>query len=186
MEIDKLNQLIKESDPKECIDNQLYWGEVWNEYVEESSGFYSELETKEALARILSEKNYRCRKNACSSEDMGVWIRVGDICFIDFGVNYLNEAGFQHFGLITKIKNNKAFVIPMTSNNKTYQNSLGIKGKSHLMPIGKIKGMNKNSVLFLNDARFINTARVIDVKAHIPIESNLFKTIQKRLYETIM
>lgn len=186
MEIERLNELMRASNPKESIEKQIYWEDVWNDYIEETSGFYNTLDTKEALARMISEKNYRYRKKACSSEEMGVWIRVGDICYIDFGINYLNEAGFQHFGLITKIKNNKALVIPMTSNEKTYQDSIGEHAKEHLMPIGKINGMNRNSVLFLNDARFINTARVIDVKAHINVESKLFKKIRKRLYETIM
>ena len=44
-----------------------------------------------------------------------------------------------------------------------------------------MSGLNKPSVLFLNDIRFINTARVIDIKAHIPVTAPMFKEVQKRM-----
>jgi len=49
------------------------------------------------------------------------------------------------------------------------------------MKIGLVNGLNKPSVLFLNDIRFINTARVIDIKAHIPVTAPMFKEVQKRM-----
>ena len=49
------------------------------------------------------------------------------------------------------------------------------------MKIGLVSGLNKPSVLFLNDIRFINTARVIDIKAHIPVTAPMFKEVQKRM-----
>lgn len=186
MEIDKLNQILKESEKNALVKDQVYWKDVWNQYVEETNGHYNVLSTKEAIVRLISEKNYSDRHKANSCEELGVWIKVGDICFIDYGKSYLNEAGFQHFGIIMKIKNNKALVIPMTSNEKTYKEALRANGKNHLMPIGKVEGMAKNSVLFLNDARFINTARIIDVKAHVHIQSELFINIQKRFHKTIL
>ena len=48
------------------------------------------------------------------------------------------------------------------------------------MQIGKPEGLNKPSVLYMNDARYINTARVIEVKAHIPTDSELFREIRMR------
>ena len=55
------------------------------------------------------------------------------------------------------------------------------KGKRHLMRLGKLKGMNKNSVLFINDAKWINTARIIDVKAHLDRQGELFQEIKERV-----
>jgi hypothetical protein len=105
------------------------------------------------------------------------------------GQQYLNEAGYQHFGLIMSICAKKALVIPMTSNASTYAKAYDPKnnprGKKNLMRIGKVEGLNKESVLFLNDIRYVNTARVIDIKAHIPTDSSLFVTAQKRMMEVM-
>lgn len=185
MEIEKLNTFLKKSDLDKKVSEQMYWNEIWTLYVYESNTRYELLSTKEALSRMISEVNFDNRSQATSCEELGVWIKVGDICYIDFGINYINEAGFQHFGIIVAVRNNKVFVIPMTSNEKTYREATEGKGKPHLMAIGKINGMYKASTLFLNDAKFINSARIIDVKAHIPIESELFKRIKARFHETI-
>lgn len=180
MDLDKLNDYLKNIDSSKDLKEQQFWKEVMKMYIREKVGYYQCLSTKEALWSLISECNYKARSQAMSCEELGVWIRVGDICYIDFGINYLNEAGFQHFGLIISISNNKVLVIPMTSNEKTLQKAKTAKSKkmkSHLLEIGKIAGMHKESTLFLNDAKFINSARIIDVKAHISVRSNLFKNI---------
>lgn len=180
MEVEKLNQYLKETDGKADVKEQQFWKDVVKMYIREKVSYYECLSTREAVWSLISERNYKERSQAHSCEELGVWIRVGDICFIDFGINYLNEAGFQHFGLIISISNNKVLVIPMTSNEKTMEKAklASMKNvKSHLLMIGKIQGMHKASTLFLNDAKFINSARIIDVKAHITVESKLFKKI---------
>ena len=119
-----------------------------------------------------------------SCGELGVDIRVGDICYIDFGEAYIAEIGYQHFGLIITIFHNKAFVVPMSGNHTAYLQAYSKenpKGKRHLMRLGKIKGMNKESVLFINDAKWINTARIIDVKAHLRRDSELFREIKDRV-----
>lgn len=184
MDIEQLNQLLKESDKKEKAKNQIYWENIWNQYIRESSSYYNVLPTKDVLVRFISEKNYRDRYLCNSCEELGVRIRIGDICFIDFGMSYLNEAGFQHFGLILSFYNSKAFVVPMSSNHISYRQAYSVhnpNGKKHLMRLGKIDGMNKESVLFLNDAKWINTARIIDVKAHLDKNSDLFNEIKERV-----
>ena len=67
---------------------------------------------------------------------------------------------------IMTLFHNKAFVVPMSGNHSAYVQAYGKdnpKGKRHLMRLGKIRGMNKESVLFINDAKWINTARIIAV-----------------------
>lgn len=184
MEIEELNQWLKESDQKEMIYEKEYWHRAWNQYVEESSNYYNVLPAKEAIVRFISEKNYRERSHLSGCEELGVRIKIGDICFIDFGMSYLNEAGFQHFGILLAFYNSKAFVVPMSSNLSSYRQAGSIyhdSGKKHLLRLGKIKGMNKESVLFLNDAKWINTARIIDVKAHLDKNSELFREIKSRV-----
>ena len=185
MEITELSTYLKEGNLHKKVKEQVYWRNVWDMYVAETESIYSHLTTKEAMVRMISEINFRNRSQASSCEDLGVWIRVGDICYIDFGINYINEAGFQHFGIILAIVNNKVLVTPMTSNEKAYQVSQIRNMKAHLMPIGKVDGMYRESTLFLNDSKFINSARIIDVKAHIPIQSTLFKDIKKRFHELV-
>ena len=102
---------------------------------------------------------------------------------------YLNEMGYQHFGLVMAISNRKAFVIPLTSNPVTYQKAYdpveNPRGKKNLMRIGLVDGLRKDSVLFLNDCRFINTARVINITTHIDPASDLFQEVEARLKEVL-
>ena len=184
MKIETLNNFMQTNDEKALASEQEYWKEVWEDYIKDASGYYNSLSIPDARVRMISEKNYRKRKNKVSCEQLGIRIRVGDICFIDFGMNYLNEAGFQHFGIIMKFCNSKAYVIPMSSNRFAYAHAYdenNPSGKRHLMRLEKQDGMNKNSVLFLNDAKWINTARIIDVKAHIDRNSALFAQIKERM-----
>ena len=151
---------------------------------------YEQLPDRVLQSHLISEANWMMRKQYRSCDQFGIRIQVGDICYIDFGQAYLNEAGFQHFGLVLNIFNGKAFVVPMTSNRATYSQAYDERmnplGKKHLMRIGLIPGLNKESVLFLNDCKYINTARIIDVKAKIPQTSGLFHKIQERVMECLV
>ena len=121
------------------------------------------MEVKDAIPKLISDMNLRERRNITNCNELGVDIRVGDICYIDFGEAYIYEIGFQHFGIIMTLFHNKAFVVPMSGNHSAYVQAYGKdnpKGKRHLMRLGKIRGMNKESVLFINDAKWINTAPV--------------------------
>lgn len=115
-------------------------------------------------------------------------IRIGDVCYIDFGQAYNYEAGFQHFGIIMNIINNKVLVIPMTSNSVTY-NKADPNNEyplPQLFQLGMIKGLHKESVCFLNDAKFINRARIIKIQAHLDPQSVLYRQLKQRLKETIL
>ncbi len=180
--LERLKSLLKEGNCSAIASEQSYWKSIWEEYVKDSEKYFKGMNHFEAITRLISEKNYSERCNKLNCKELGVRIKAGDICFIDFGKGYLNEAGFQHFGLILTIKFNKTLVIPMTSN---YRTSASCSQKLHLYPLGKIEGMARESTLFLNDARFINSARIIDVKAHIDVNSDLFADIYARFYETI-
>lgn len=144
---------------------------------------------KEFQQELLSEINYRCRRKYKSSELIDIKVRQGDICFIDFGKAYINEAGYQHFGLVLNSFNSKILVIPMSSNESMYRQAYCEKdfpyGKQHLLRLGVVEGLNRKSVLFLNDLKFINSARIISVKAHLDVRSELFGRIQKRVRETL-
>lgn len=163
--------------------------ESWMKYLKVKKYYYKVLHSKVADVSTLSEANWIVRKEMQSCEDGGIDIHAGDICYIDFGQAYLNEAGYQHFGLVMSICNKKALVIPMTSNPLQYENAyddeINPEGKIHLLQIGQPKGLNKPSVLFMNDAKYINTARIIGVKSRIDVNSPLYLKIKQRLLKVM-
>lgn len=139
---------------------------------------------KEVKDILLSELNYQQRGKLMSCRCYDMNIKEGDLCYIDFGKAYNQETGYMHFGLVIRIFNSKALVIPMTSNSVAYNSAYdrydNPEGITHLMRLGKVDGLFKYSVLFLNDAKFINTARIIDVKSHINVNGKLFNEIMLR------
>lgn len=161
----------------------------WNNFIQAKKEVISHVDEENCDSYLVSDANWILRSQYTSCEQLGIDIKAGDICYIDYGQAYINETGFQHFGLVLSIYQKKAFVIPMTSNELQYHTAYDIfdnpNGKKHLMRLGRLKGMNKPSVLFLNDSKYINTARIIDVKAHLEISSPCYEKIKKRIIKCI-
>ncbi|MEF9967143.1 MAG: hypothetical protein RR766_01430 [Longicatena sp.] len=161
----------------------------WNNFVRAREEVIKCVDEQHCDSYLVSDANWLLRSQYTSCEQLGIDIRPGDICYIDYGQAYLNEIGFQHFGLVLSIYQKKAFVIPMTSNELQYKTAYDLidnpSGKRHLMRLGCLPGMNKPSVLFLNDCKYINTARIIDVKAHLEISSPCYQKIKKRIIKCI-
>lgn len=145
-------------------------------FLEDYNDYLSSLPNFRQRQECISKMNHFKRSNYWSCEDMQINVRVGDICYTDFGVGYINECSYQHFGLITNIVNHKAYVIPMTSNNKAVEQAKKSE-KSHLYYIGQPEGLNRETCAFINDGRYINTARIISVNAHIDPSSQEFYDI---------
>ncbi len=170
-------------------DDEVYSKELILKLEQKWMMYLRALPVKAIIRECISGINRleRMRYRSCAQNN--VRIRVGDVCFIDFGQVYVHEAGYQHFGVIMALTNHKAFVVPMTSNSMTFDYAVDQsrieQGKNHLMQIGYVQGLNKKSVCFINDCRFINTARIIDVKGYIPPEGDLFKSIQQRILQCI-
>ncbi len=158
----------------------------FNEVEREEKALLAFMDRKEVYDYLLSKLNYCQRKTKVSNMD--VRIRKGDICYIDYGLSYICEVAYQHFGLVLSLVHGKAFVVPMSGNKRALQQAKSKEnphGKRHLMPLGCVEGLIKNSVLYMNDAKWINTSRIIDVKAHIEVESELFQEIHQRIVELI-
>lgn len=155
------------------------------DYMASRKKVYDVLMPVQCRHAIVSEANYIVRGHCACGDEIGIRVHAGDICYIDFGQDYLNECGFQHFGLVLRIIAHKALVVPMTSNPHTcalaYDAADNPQGRTNLFFLGRPSRLRKPSVLFLNDVRFINTARVIDVTGHISTESALFHRVSDRL-----
>lgn len=168
---------------KEMTNNELR--NFFEEVEREEKGLLAWMDGKEVYDYLLSKMNYCQRKTRVSGD---LHLRKGDICYIDYGLSYICEVAYQHFGLILSLVHGKAFVVPMGGNPKALQLAKSRKnpnGKRHLMPLGSVEGLTKESVLYMNDAKWINTSRIIDVKAHIDVQSELFQEIHKRIIELI-
>lgn len=156
---------------------------IVDDYLNELRSYLSAMPYHEIKRECISGYNRFIRSKFISSLDFDLRIKIGDIVFCDFGQAYLNEAGFQHFGLVLKLFSYKAFVVPMSSNTQTIlkakNHPLAQTQKDHLYYIGMPEGLNRPSVLFLNDAKFINTARIIEVKSFLDPQSTLFQEIMK-------
>lgn len=172
------------------INNDFYRSEeILQQYTNQYQQYLRSLPTKHMSRECVSGINRLQRQHLRSCMQINIQVNVGDVCYIDFGQVYINEAGYQHFGLVLSIVNHKAFVLPMTSNSMTYQYANDASriehGKNHLIQLGWIEGLNKQSVAFINDCKFINTARIISVKGHINPESEMFREIVERVKEAI-
>ncbi|NLC34421.1 MAG: hypothetical protein GX760_04065 [Erysipelothrix sp.] len=145
-------------------------------FLEDYRSYLSELPGFRQRQECISKMNHFKRADYWSCQDMEMDVRVGDICYTDFGIGYINECSYQHFGLITSVINHKAYIIPMTSNHRTVRQAK--KGtKDHLFYIGQPAGLNRETCAFINDGRFINTARIISVNAHIDSSSETFSKL---------
>ncbi len=164
---------------------EVDFDEIIDYYLDEKRKSLFKLNKRQLSRLMISKFNYKIRNEYKSSELLGFKVKVGDICYIDFGNAYISEAGFQHFGLIIGYSNSKALIVPMSSNVSMYNQSYCPKylsnGKTHLYRLPEIKGLHKKSVLFLNDIKSINTARVINKKGYIDPKGNLFKDITRRI-----
>ena len=163
--------------------------EVWNNYIRYRTSVYEAMDPEHISRNLISEANWMVRSQCFSGEDLGIRVKRGDICFVDFGQVYLNESGYQHFALVMAMSNKKALVVPMTSNAVTYRKAYDAEenpdGSMHLMRLGRLKGLRKPSVLFLNDVKFVNTARIIEVIGNISPRSRLFHQVQDRLKDVL-
>ena len=162
---------------------------LWPSYLDTRESIYNLLDAEHCEQNLISEVNWADRKKYTGSREFGIPVKVGDICYIDYGQAYLNEIGYQHFGLIVSITEGKMFVVPMTSNTvqyaKAYDPVSNPTGRKHLMRLGQIGEMNKPSVLFLNDVKYLNTSRVIRKVAHMDTRRELFWSVKIRVLETI-
>jgi hypothetical protein len=156
----------------------------WKSYVKKREEIYERLLPGYVDHNMKSEAMWLLRGRYASGEDIGIRVSPGDICWLDYGQTFNNEMGYQHFGLVLSLCNRKAVVVPVTSNEEMYRKAKE-KRYPHLMRIGMPAGLRKKSTLFLNDLRYINTARILEKRAHIDTDSELFREICDRIEDNL-
>lgn len=150
-----------------------------DEVLKEYRRFVLNQSKQSQIKEIRSMSNRINRFNLWSCSQMYLDPKPGDICYMEYGHAYKNEAGYQHFGLVLNAWNGKLLVLPMTSNPSAAKEAGNIikNGRSHLYYIGNQEGLNKASTLFLNDAKFTNSSRIISINGHIRTDSYMFAEI---------
>lgn len=177
----KVKELLSENLDKEKHE------QIVQSYLDQYRSYLQKLSPFQQRKECISGHNRISRASYWSSEALRIDIHVGDLCYLDYGHAFINEAGYQHFGLVISSFNYKLLVVPMTSNPDAIRQARNVSciGKEHLYFIGKIPGLNKPSVLFLNDCKFVNSARVISVNGHMNPKSGMFQDILKTLIDRI-
>ena len=173
---------LKKINSNEINENEL--NNILNNYLVKEKEILINLSKEEIINYISSHLNFFDYRLNYENEKFDV--EVGDICFIDYGINYTRECGYFHFGIIIEIKHSKCLIIPMTSNPKTFEKATFWKQENLLaIPIIRNVDMNieRNATLFLNDARFINSSRIINKIANINKNSSEFIHIKKTFYD---
>lgn len=175
---------------KEIILKSKHLGPMVEDAFYQEKMMILKLTDKEKFDYMVSKMNYCKRKEYSSGKALDLNVNKGDLAYIDFGQAYQHEIGYLHFGLVMTVKRGKAFVVPLSGKYKAYLEAYDNKGnptgKRHLMRLGYIEGLTKVSVLFINDSKWINTSRIIEIKAHIDVNGEIFKEVQKRIIEMII
>lgn len=156
----------------------------WKSYIKQREVIYQRLLPGYADHNMKSEAMWLLRGRYASGEDIGIHVTPGDICWMDYGQTFNNEMGYQHFGLVLSLCNRKALVVPVTSNEEMYRKA-NDRRHPHLFRIGMPTGLRRNSTLFLNDLRYVNTARILEKRAHIEPDSELFQEICDRIEDNL-
>jgi hypothetical protein len=77
---------------------------IWNNYIRSRTELYKKLMPSNVSGSMISEANWVIRSRYSSGDQIGINVTKGDICYLDYGQTYLNEAGFQHFGLVVQLR----------------------------------------------------------------------------------
>ena len=135
---------------------------------------------------MRSEANWMLRSRYSSGLEIGIHVSPGDICWMDFGQMFNREMGYQHFGLIIGMMDEKAVVVPVTSSETAHAKAENRNVRvQNVIFIGQPVGLTKPSSVYINDIRTINTARIMKIRAHIDVNSEVFVRIKDSVIDIL-
>lgn len=166
--------------------------ELIEDYTENYKQYLESLSDDHLKRECISGRNRLTRMGIAKCVLSDESIQSGDICLFDFGQAYIQESGYSHLGIVISFFLTKILVAPLSSNAHAVASARNIKkqGKLHLYTVGKLPGLDKASVVFLNDCKYVSPSRIIDIKAHLDVESEMFQEIisiiQENMFSKIM
>lgn len=166
--------------------------ELIEDYTENYKEYLVTLSDDHLKRECISGRNRLTRMGITKCVIPDEKIKSGDICLFDFGQAYIQESGYSHLGIVISLYLQKVLVAPLSSNAHAVASARNMKknGKQHLYTVGKLPGLDKPSVVFLNDCKYVSSSRIIDVKTHLAVESEMFQEIisiiQENMFGSIM
>ncbi len=162
------------------------------DYIENYKMYLESLSDDHLKRECISGRNRLTRMGITRCVIPDETIKSGDICLFDFGHAYIQESGYSHLGIVISLEIQKVLVAPLSSNPHAVASARNMKknGKQHLYTVGKLPGLDKASVVFLNDCKYVSPSRIIDIKTHLDVESEMFQEIisiiQVNMFSEIM
>lgn len=185
-----LKELKALKNDKSLFQSYFYRDELMRDWSYYGESIFETMTVNEVSKVLISLVNWSQRKNDYELLDsMKNLYRPGDICFIELGLPYADEDGYQRLCLIVSKTNEKLLIVPM-ANNKTYYDEAIKYHSPGYMPFPEneqIGGryISPKTTLLLNDLNFVSPIRVIRPIGHIDEKAELFLEIKKRIKEMI-
>lgn len=126
------------------------------------------------------------RKDVINKTENDVKVVVGDICMIDWNINYNPELSYVHPCLIIEDINNLIFVVPVSGQQDiidiAYHPIDNVEGDKNYRKVDISDGFQKECVLFISEAKVISKSRIINKIGHLTCdlldENGLFREIR--------
>ena len=114
-------------------------------------------------------------------------IQVGTVYYIDYGKTFYGELAYFHYGLCIGKREDKVFIVPMTSGNNYFSTCYHpvnnpYANKKYRQALVK-EGFTKDCVLKIDDAKFISAGRI--EKESVTIHPDVLSEIQKQVFQVI-
>lgn len=121
-------------------------------------------------------------------------IQLGDIIFIDLGVNFINEASYAHPAVVIEKVKDSILIVPCSSSSDKIaeafhpiHNNTESSNKSMYRKVTPQNGFESVCVLEFDKIKVINKARIIKILGHLNEDINqsnsLFNEIKKRVFQ---
>lgn len=140
----------------------------------------------EAGLFVQSFDKWLDRKDIVNKAENDVRIVVGDICMVDWNINYNPELSYVHPCLIIEDINNLIFTVPVSGQQDiidiAYHPVDNIDGDKNYRKVDVFDGFQKECVLFISEAKVISKSRIINKIGHLTCdlsdENGLFREIR--------
>ena len=135
---------------------------------------------------IQSFDKWLDRKDVINRSENDLKIEVGDICMIDWNINYNPELSYVHPCVIIEDINNMILVAPVSGQQEkidiAYHPEDNPDGDKNYRKVKVCDGFLKESVLFISEMKVISKSRIINKIGHLTCdlldENGLFREIR--------
>lgn len=185
----EINAEIARSDSK--ITNAYSTSKILKNYLALINKMNNELETMCIHELGLFSKSmhrWLSKKDLINVPDISP-IAIGDICMIDWSINYKPELSYYHPAVILEEINNMYLVVPTSTKSKVHSKAFhpneNPKGKWYWRKVGVADGFAEDCVLLLDNIKVISTTRIKSKMGRLTCaltdENGLYREIRKTI-----